>query len=81
MLAIASTQLCVHACHAFQEIRFERRLLKERVVEDELYEGKEKFVTGAYRRKLEEDKKWQEQQKIKWVRAVWGQGGGTSSRK
>jgi coiled-coil domain-containing protein 55 len=46
-----------------QEIRYERRLLKERQVEDHLFEGKEKFVTAAYRKKLEEDKKWQEEQK------------------
>ena len=27
-----------------------------------LLSGKERFVTGAYRRKLEEDKKWAEEQ-------------------
>lgn len=26
--------------------------------EDHLYEGKERFVTSAYRKKLEEDAKW-----------------------
>ncbi len=48
-----------------QESRFERRLLKERTQEDALYEDKEKFVTAAYKKKLEEDKKWIEQQKLK----------------
>jgi coiled-coil domain-containing protein 55 len=32
--------------------------LKERVAEDALFEDKDKFVTSAYRRKLEEDRKW-----------------------
>lgn len=39
--------------------------LKERQAEDALYEGKEAFVTAAYRRKLEEDKKWREAEKAK----------------
>ncbi len=52
-------------CPPAQDIRFERRQLKERIAEDHLYEGKDKFITSAYRKKLEEDKKWQEQQKLK----------------
>jgi len=50
-----------------QDVRFERRLLKERQQEDHLFEGKDKFITSAYRKKLEEDKKWVEAQKQKWV--------------
>jgi coiled-coil domain-containing protein 55 len=46
-------------------VRFERRLLKERQQEDHLFEGKEKFITSAYRKKLEEDKKWVEQERKK----------------
>lgn len=34
-----------------------RTLLKERQKDDALYEGKEKFVTAAYKRKLEADRK------------------------
>lgn len=39
--------------------------LKERQKEDHMYDGQEKFITSAYRRKLEEDKKWQESQRLK----------------
>lgn len=35
--------------------------------EDHLFEDKEVFVTSAYRKKLEEDKKWQEAERQKWV--------------
>lgn len=35
-----------------------RNLLKERQKDDAMYEGKEKFVTAAYKRKLEADRKW-----------------------
>ena len=38
-----------------------RNRLKERQKEDALYEGKEKFVTAAYKRKLEADRKWLEE--------------------
>lgn len=48
---------------ATQDVRFERRQLKEREQEDHLFEDKEKFVTSAYRRKLEEDQKWVDEQK------------------
>jgi hypothetical protein len=41
-----------------QEVLFEKRLEKEREAEEEVYGTKEKFVTGAYRRKLEEEEKW-----------------------
>jgi hypothetical protein len=42
-------------------------MLKERQQEDHLFEGKDKFITSAYRRKLEEDKKWVEGQKQRCV--------------
>lgn len=48
-------------------MRFERRQLKERQQEDHLFEGKDKFITSAYRKKLEEDKKWVEDQKQRCV--------------
>lgn len=44
-----------------------------------MYDNTEKFITSAYRRKLEEDKKWQESQKLKyvggagWVPHTWQQ--------
>jgi coiled-coil domain-containing protein 55 len=37
---------------------YERKLLKERKQEDELFADTEKFVTSAYREKLEQDAKW-----------------------
>lgn len=48
-----------------QDITYERQLLKERKKEDHLYEDKEQFVTSAYRKKLEEDKKWQERERMR----------------
>ena len=45
-----------------QEVLLERRLEKEREAEEAVYGTKEKFVTGAYRRKLEEDEKWKLEQ-------------------
>jgi hypothetical protein len=38
---------------------FEKNVIKERKIEDELYAGQEKFITKAYRDKLEVDKKWE----------------------
>lgn len=58
--------LSLHAL-ASQDVRYERRLLKERQQEDYLFEGKDKFITSAYRKKLEEDKKWVEDQKQRCV--------------
>jgi coiled-coil domain-containing protein 55 len=48
-----------------QDVLMERRLAKERAAEDHLFGDKEKFVTAAYRRKMEEDRKWKEEQKKK----------------
>ena len=45
-----------------QDITYERRLMKEREKEDELYGEKEKFITSAYRKKLEEDEKWKKEE-------------------
>lgn len=41
-----------------QDVLYERRLAKERAAEDHLFGDKEKFVTAAYKKKLEEDAKW-----------------------
>ena len=38
------------------------RLLRERKAEDHLFGDKDKFVTAAYKKKLEEDKKWLEEE-------------------
>ena len=42
---------------------YERRLLKERKLEDEQFPDAEKFVTGAYREKLAQDAKWEYEDK------------------
>lgn len=45
----------IHAC----------RLAKERSAEDHFFGDKEKFVTAAYKRKLEEDKRWLAEEKLR----------------
>lgn len=47
-----------------QDIVYERRLLRERKAEDHLFGDKERFVTAAYKQKLEEDKKWLEEEAL-----------------
>lgn len=51
-----------------QEIIYEKRLVKERTKEDHLFQDKEKFVTGAYRKKLEEQQKWMEEERLRQLR-------------
>ncbi|KAL3151150.1 hypothetical protein ABBQ38_013013 [Trebouxia sp. C0009 RCD-2024] len=48
-----------------QNVVYERRLAKERSAEDHLFGDKEKFVTSAYKKKLEEDKKWLAEEKVR----------------
>lgn len=48
-----------------QDIIYERKLLRERKAEDHLFGDKDKFVTGAYKKKLEEDKKWLEEEALR----------------
>lgn len=38
---------------------YEKKLLKERKLEDEQFGDKPKFVTTAYKQKLIEDQKWE----------------------
>lgn len=44
------------------------RLLKERAAEDHLFGDKDKFVTAAYKKKLEEDQKWLAAERIQEAR-------------
>ena len=44
------------------------RLLKERQAEDHLFGDKDKFVTAAYKKKLEEDQMWLAEEKIRQAR-------------
>jgi len=48
-----------------QDVQYERQLAKERAAEDHLYGNKEKFVTAAYKKKLEEEAKWKAEQRQK----------------
>uniref|UniRef100_A0ACD5UBR7 Uncharacterized protein n=1 Tax=Avena sativa TaxID=4498 RepID=A0ACD5UBR7_AVESA len=51
-----------------QDIVYERKLHKERSKEDHLFADKDKFVTSAYRKKLEEEKKWLEEERQRQLR-------------
>ncbi|KAK9903590.1 hypothetical protein WJX75_009420 [Coccomyxa subellipsoidea] len=51
-----------------QDIIYERTLLKERAAEDHLFGDKDKFVTAAYKAKLEEDQKWLAAERIREAR-------------
>jgi len=46
-----------------QDVLFERKLMKERQAEDYLFGEKERFITSAYKKKLLEDAKWNEERK------------------
>ncbi|KAG7642250.1 hypothetical protein ISN44_As02g021820 [Arabidopsis suecica] len=50
------------------EIVYERKLAKERAKDEYLYSDKEKFVTGPFKRKLEEQKKWLEEERLRELR-------------
>jgi coiled-coil domain-containing protein 55 len=54
----------VHAEHAAAPTRASR-LLKERSAEDHLFGDKDKFVTAAYKKKLEEDQKWLAEERVR----------------
>ncbi|XP_050215258.1 uncharacterized protein LOC126666283 [Mercurialis annua] len=47
------------------EIIYDRKLAKERAKDDHLYGDKDKFVTSAYKRKLAEQAKWMEEERIR----------------
>lgn len=51
-----------------QEIVYERKLAKERSTEDHLYADKDKFVTRAYKKKLAEQAKWMEEERLRQIR-------------
>ncbi|XP_057521689.1 uncharacterized protein LOC130801813 [Amaranthus tricolor] len=51
-----------------QEIVYERKLAKERSQEDHLFADKDKFVTSAYKRKLAEQEKWKEEERLRELR-------------
>ena len=50
------------------EIIYEKKLLKERSKDDHLFADKEKFVTSAYKKKLAEQAKWLEEERLRELR-------------
>lgn len=50
------------------EIIYEKKLAKERNKEEHLFADKEKFVTNAYKKKLAEQAKWLEEERIRELR-------------
>ena len=47
----------------YREVVYERKIAKERSQDDHLYADKDKFVTSAYKKKLEEQKIWMEEER------------------
>ncbi|KAK4440568.1 Nuclear speckle splicing regulatory protein 1 [Sesamum alatum] len=50
------------------EIIYERKLAKERSQDEHLYADKDKFVTSAYKKKLAEQAKWLEEERLRDMR-------------
>lgn len=50
------------------ELIRERNIAKERSKEDHLYSDKDKFVTSAYKRKLAENARWMEEERLRQLR-------------
>ena len=50
------------------EIIYEKKLAKERSQDDALYADKDKFVTGAYKKKLAEQAMWLEEERLRELR-------------
>ncbi|KAK1299737.1 hypothetical protein QJS10_CPB13g01489 [Acorus calamus] len=50
------------------EIVYERKIQKERSKEDDLFANKDKYVTSAYKKKLAEWQKWNEEEKMREAR-------------
>lgn len=50
------------------EIIYERKLAKERNQDEHLYSDKDKFVTSAYKKKLAEQAKWMEEERLRELR-------------
>lgn len=50
------------------EIVYERKIAKERSIDDHLYADKDKFVTSAYKKKLAEQAKWMEEERLRELR-------------
>ncbi|KAL8144014.1 hypothetical protein V2J09_017046 [Rumex salicifolius] len=51
-----------------QEVVYERKLAKERNKDDHLFADKDKFITSAYKKKLAEQAKWLQEEKLRELR-------------
>jgi coiled-coil domain-containing protein 55 len=49
----------------YREVVYERKIAKERSKDDHLFADKDKFVTSAYKKKLEEQRKWMEEERLR----------------
>lgn len=70
MAYIVSQHTCGASSFALPNFCCACRLAKERSAEDHLFGDKEKFVTAAYKKKLEEDKKWLAEEKLREAQEV-----------
>ncbi|XP_031100978.1 nuclear speckle splicing regulatory protein 1-like [Ipomoea triloba] len=50
------------------EIIYERKLAKERTKDDHLFADKDKFLTSAYKKKLQEQEKWMQEERLRELR-------------
>lgn len=50
------------------EVIYERKIAKERSKDDHLYAEKDKFVTSAYKKKLAEQAKWMQEERLRELR-------------
>ena len=49
----------------YREVVYERKIAKQRSKEDHLYADKDRLVTSAYKKKLEEQRKWMEEEGLR----------------
>nr|GMD35562.1 nuclear speckle splicing regulatory protein 1-like [Ipomoea batatas] len=49
-------------------IIYERKLAKERTKDDHLFADKDKFLTSAYKKKLQEQEKWMQEERLRELR-------------
>ena len=49
----------------YREVVYERKIAKQRSKEDHLYADKDRLVRSAYKKKLEEQRKWMEEEGLR----------------
>ena len=48
-----------------REVVYERKIAKQRSKDDHCYADKDKFMTSAYKKKLEEQRKWMQEEGLR----------------